>query len=113
MNVSGTGNMFIDKKIVIDQSTKTEYSKESFGAGSTEVRSIVKGMKAGQEYKLEVRLSNAEFIARGPPFPFWGGFRLGGIRVIEGQEAIQEAEVLAKASDGQSVSHEGLEMIHR
>ncbi|KAK0243159.1 glycoside hydrolase family 3 protein [Armillaria nabsnona] len=99
MNVSGTGNMFIDKKIVIDQSTKTEYSKESFGAGSTEVRSIVKGMKAGQEYELEVRLSNVEFIARGPPFPFWGGFRLGGIRVIGGQEAIQEAETLAKASD--------------
>ncbi|KAK0461743.1 glycoside hydrolase family 3 protein [Desarmillaria tabescens] len=99
MNVSGIGNMFIDKKIVIDQSTKTEYSKSFFGAGSTEVRAIVEGMKAGQEYGLEVRLSNVEFIARGPPFPYWGGFRLGGIRVVGGQEAIQEAEALARASD--------------
>ncbi|KAG7447564.1 glycoside hydrolase family 3 protein [Guyanagaster necrorhizus] len=99
MSVAGIGNMFIDKKMVIDQSTNTKYLESYFGAGSTEVRAIVQGMKTGQEYELEVRLSNAEFISRGPPFPSWGGFRLGGIRVIEGQEAIQEAEALAKTSD--------------
>jgi beta-glucosidase len=60
----------------------------------------VKGLKAGQEYNLEIRLNNADFIAGGSPFTCRGGIRLGGIRQVEGEQAITEAAQLAKDSDG-------------
>ena len=65
----------------------------------------MKGLKAGQRYDLEIRLSNAEFIARGSPFTCRGGIRLGGIRQIGEEQAINEAVQLAKESDGALLSH--------
>lgn len=101
LNVAGIGNLFIDGKLVIDLSTDPVQGEAFFGLGTIDVRTVVKGLKAGQEYSLEIRLSNADFVARGSPFICWGGIRLGGIRQFGGDEAIEEAVQLAKESDGE------------
>jgi beta-glucosidase len=57
-------------------------------------------LKKGKQYSIEIRLSNAEFIARGSPFFCRGGIRLGAVRRIEPEEGIKEAVKLAKEADG-------------
>lgn len=103
MNIAGAGNLFIDGKLIIDLSTDPTPGEAFFGLGTVDVRTVAKGLKAGQEYNLELRLSNADFVARGSPFQCWGGIRLGGIREFGGDEAINEAVELAKASDGMTL----------
>jgi beta-glucosidase len=68
--------------------------------GTAEVSNVVKGLNAGQKYKVEVRVSNLELVEKGLPFPCWGGLRFGGIKVVEKEEALHEAVDLAKTSDG-------------
>ena len=52
---------------MIDLSTNPEQGENFFSIGTVDVKSTVSGLKAGKEYHLEVRLSNAEFVARGCP----------------------------------------------
>ncbi|KAF8663458.1 hypothetical protein AX16_001028 [Volvariella volvacea WC 439] len=99
LNLAGKGNLFVDKKLVIDLSTNPAQGESFFGLGTQEIRSVVKGLKAGQAYDLEIRIHNAEFIARGSPFICWGGIRLGGIKQIDAQEAIAEAVRVAQQAD--------------
>lgn len=100
LSVAGRGNLFIDQKLVLDLSTNPVPGEAFFGFGTSDIRTVVEGLKAGQEYALELRLSNADLVARGNPFTCWGGIRIGGIRKIDGDNAIQEAVSLAKNSDG-------------
>lgn len=102
LNLAGVGNLFLDQKLIVDLSTNPEQGKTFFDLGTVDVQTIVKGLKAGQEYELEVQINNAEFVARGPPFFCWGGFRLGAFRVVDPEAAIQEAVDLVKESDGRS-----------
>ncbi|KAH9482518.1 putative beta-glucosidase I [Psilocybe cubensis] len=99
MNIAGRGNLFMNGKLVIDLSTKPSRGEAFFGLGTEDVRVVVEGLKAGQEYDLEIRISNTEFAARGTPYVCWGGIRLGGIRKVDGRTAIQDAVQLAKLSD--------------
>ncbi|KAG6888900.1 hypothetical protein C0992_007139 [Termitomyces sp. T32_za158] len=98
LSIAGRGNLFLDQKLIIDLSNPVQ-GESFFGLGTTDVRTIVKGMKAGQTYHLELRLNNAEFAARGSPFACWGGVRLGGMRQIIADEGIAEAVMLAKEAD--------------
>ncbi|KAG6850899.1 hypothetical protein H0H93_006725 [Arthromyces matolae] len=98
MSLAGQGNLFIDQKLVIDLS-KPEQGDSFFGLGSPDLRGVVKDLKAGKAYDLEIRLSTAEFAARGSPFVCWGGVRLGGMRQISGDAALADAVRLAKDSD--------------
>lgn len=100
MNLAGRGNLFLDNKLVVDLSTNPEQGESFFGLGTVDKRAIVKGLKAGQPYGLEIRISTSDFAARGSPFICWGGIRLGGARQFDGDEAIEEAATLAKNSDG-------------
>ncbi|RDB19825.1 putative beta-glucosidase I [Hypsizygus marmoreus] len=99
LSIAGSGNLFIDKKLVLDLSTNPIQGDSFFGLGTTDVRTFAKDLKAGQTYDLELRLSNGDFVARGAPFICWGGIRLGGIRQIDGDDAIVKAVQLAKDSD--------------
>ncbi|KAK7000982.1 glycosyl hydrolase family 3 C-terminal domain-containing protein [Favolaschia claudopus] len=56
------------------------------------------GLKAGQSYDLELRVSNHEFASRSP-LPCWGGLRIGGICQFDGEKAIKDAVALAQDSD--------------
>jgi beta-glucosidase len=84
---------------VIDLSTNPEQGESFFGLGTIDVRAVVPGLKAGQAYDLELRISNGAFVARGSPYRCWGGIRMGGIRQINDDEAIDSAVKLAKDSD--------------
>ncbi|KAF8914231.1 glycoside hydrolase family 3 protein [Gymnopilus junonius] len=99
MNIAGRGNLFINQKLVIDLSTDPVQGQAFFGLGTVDIRRIVKGFKAGEEYDLEIRVSSAEFASRGSPFLCWGGIRAGGIRDVDGESAIQEALQIAKEAD--------------
>lgn len=67
--------------------------------GTIDARAIVKDLKKGQSYKLEVRLSNAAFIARGAPFFCRGGIRVGATKKVGEEVALNAALELAKSSD--------------
>ncbi|KAG6915306.1 hypothetical protein DXG01_012229 [Tephrocybe rancida] len=98
LSLAGQGNLFIDQKLVIDLSEPT-VGDTFFGVGTPDVRALVKDLKAGQTYDLEIRLTTADFATRGNPFACWGGVRLGGMRKIEEEAAIAEAVQLAKDAD--------------
>ncbi|PPQ71098.1 hypothetical protein CVT24_009849 [Panaeolus cyanescens] len=99
LNLAGRGNLFLDGKLVIDLSTAPEQGESFFGMGTTDIRQVAKDLTAGQAYDLEIRVSSAEFVARGTPFPCWGGIRAGAIRDLSDDAHIQEAVQLAKSSD--------------
>ncbi|KAJ7752775.1 glycoside hydrolase family 3 protein [Mycena maculata] len=99
MSIAGRGNLFLDNKLIVDLSTNPEQGESFFGLGTIEKRAVVKGLKAGQRYNLEIRINNSEFASRGSPFICWGGIRLGGVRQFDGDEAIKEAAALAQESD--------------
>ncbi|KAF7355581.1 Beta-glucosidase [Mycena sanguinolenta] len=69
-----------------------------FGLATIDKRSVVKGLKAGQSYNLEVRISTSTFVPLSP-LPAWGGLRIGGCRKFDGEEGIKDAVALAKESD--------------
>ncbi|KAG5718830.1 putative beta-glucosidase I [Termitomyces sp. T112] len=98
LSIAGRGNLFLDQKLIIDLSEPVP-GKSFFGLGTSDVRAVVKDLKAGRTYDLELRLSNAEFAARGSPFVCWGGVRLGGMRQISADEGITDAVKLAKDAD--------------
>ena len=64
--VNPTG--FIDEKLIIDLSVNPKQGDSFFGLGTVDIRTVMKGLKAGTQHKVEVRLSNQEFIGRGAPF---------------------------------------------
>lgn len=99
LTIAGRGNLFLDQKLVIDLTTAPVQGESFFGLGTTDVRTVVKDLKAGKKYDLELRLSNAEFAARGSPFDCWGGVRIGAMRQIKGDEAIAEAINIARNVD--------------
>ncbi|KAJ6628953.1 glycoside hydrolase family 3 protein [Mycena sp. CBHHK59/15] len=99
MNIAGGGNLFLDNKLVVDLSTNPEQGESFFGLGTVDKRVVVKGLKAGQAYDLEIRINTSDFASRGSPFKCWGGIRLGGVRQLNGEDVIAEAAALAKESD--------------
>ncbi|GJE99911.1 glycoside hydrolase family 3 protein [Phanerochaete sordida] len=99
MNIAGRGNLFIDEKLIIDLSVNPKQGDSFFGLGTVDVRTVMKGLEAGTQHKVEVRLSNQEFIGRGAPFTTRGGLRIGAIRQIDPEEGLKQAVDLAKKSD--------------
>ncbi|ETW83697.1 glycoside hydrolase family 3 protein [Heterobasidion irregulare TC 32-1] len=99
LTITGNGNLFVNSERVIDLATDPPAGDAFFGLGTADLRAVVKGLKAGEPVPIEVRLSNASFIGRGSPFTCRGGIRLGAVRIVAGDEAIQEAVKMAKESD--------------
>jgi beta-glucosidase len=97
--VAGLGNLFIDEKLVIDLSTNPVQGELLFGLGTGEVRTVVKGLNTKQSYSVEVRLCNSTLVAKGTPFPCWGGIQLGALRQVGDEDAIRDAVDLARESD--------------
>lgn len=99
MTVSGGGNLFVDGKLAVELSKNPPLGEAFFGLGTIDARSVVKDLKKGRPYKLEVRLSNGTFISRGAPFFCRGGIRVGAARKVGAEVALNEAVELAKQSD--------------
>lgn len=100
MGIAGRGNLFVDGKLAVDLSVDPPQGDSFFGLGTADVRTVFKGLKAGEPHSIEIRLGNEEFIARGPPFFCRGGIRLGAVPKIADEDGIQSAVKLAKESDG-------------
>ena len=93
--------MFLDGKLLLDLSTNPPRGESFFEMGTATVQAVARGLKEGQAYSLELRLSSAEFVRRGPPIQCWGGIRLGALPKTDPQEQVKKAAQLAKDSDGE------------
>ncbi|EFI27751.1 beta-glucosidase [Coprinopsis cinerea okayama7 len=99
LSIAGVGNLFFGGQLVIDLSTNPPLGGSWFDLGTKEVQTVVSGLKAGTTYQIEIRTSSEDFVDRGPPFPCWGGLRLGAARKIDHQRLVEDAVGLAKDSD--------------
>ncbi|KAJ7580808.1 glycoside hydrolase family 3 protein [Mycena floridula] len=100
LTVTNRGNLFLNNALVIDLSTNPESDPNAFfGLGTKPVTGVFKGLVGGKEYNMELRLSNIGFNAKGATFECWGGFRLGGRRIVDPDIEIREAVRVAKEAD--------------
>jgi len=96
--VYGSGRLFIDDNLVIDNATKQNSGKFFFGKGTIEERQVVELVK-GQSYKIKVEFGSSPTAKLVKPgvVQFGGGAgRLGMVAVIDEDEAIARAVRLAK-----------------
>ena len=96
-----SGNLFVNGELAVDLSTDPQGGELFFGVGTKEVRGVVRGLEAGNEYDIEIRTSNSHLVAKGSPFNSRGGIRLGAMRQIKEEDAIKDAVELAEKSDGE------------
>ncbi|KIJ69935.1 glycoside hydrolase family 3 protein [Hydnomerulius pinastri MD-312] len=99
LNIAGRGNLFLDNTLLIDLSTNPPQGENFFEKGTADVLGLAKGLVKGQTYRLEVRLSNEEFVNRGPPVPCWGGLRIGAFCKFEEESGLRRAVDAAKEAD--------------
>ncbi|KAI4592667.1 hypothetical protein KJ359_010569 [Pestalotiopsis sp. 9143b] len=98
--VCGSGNLYIDGELSIENTTKQTLGNAYFGTGTIEEKSFHK-VKKGQSYKIKVEfgstptstLGDQAVLTRG------GALRLGGCKVIDPKAEIQRAAALAKDAD--------------
>ena len=101
LTVAGTGELFIDGVLVVDNKTKQRQGTSFFGIGTPEERGS-KYLNAGQQYQVLVEYGTAPtsnlklhgVVSFGP-----GGLRMGGCKRIDPEQAIQNAVDLAANAD--------------
>jgi beta-glucosidase len=99
--VCGTGNLFLDDKLIIDNSTTQQSGTTFFGKGTREEKATVH-LEAGRQYKIRLdwgsmstsKLKHVGVISFGG-----GGARLGACLEIDPVTAVQQAVAVAKAAD--------------
>ena len=109
--VSGTAQLFVDDKLVIDNASQQTQGETFFGNGTVEVKGTVE-MEQGKTYHVRTtfasspssKLRNSGVTA----FPN-GGLRIGGAWVLDPQEEIHHATKLAGEAE-QVVVCAGLNM---
>lgn len=98
--VCGSGNLYVDGKLVIENTTKQTLGNAFFGCGTIEEKSHYE-VKKGQSYHIRVefgstptsKLGDQAVLMRG------GAVRLGGCKVIDPKAEIKRAAALAKDAD--------------
>ncbi len=102
LTVFGTGNLYIDGELLVDNSTVQRSGGSFFNVGTVEETGI-KRLKAGKSYKLTVDFASGVTSklkdADGVVSFGGGGIRIGGARVIDPKEEIRKAAELAKSVD--------------
>ena len=109
LTVEGTGRLFVDEKLVVDNATQQRAGAAFFGNGTVEETAEV-NLNAGQEYAIRVEfgtaptstLENHGTVSFGP-----GGLRIGGCKRIDPEAVISKAVELASRI-GQVVIFAGL-----
>ncbi|OBT85273.1 hypothetical protein VE02_06505 [Pseudogymnoascus sp. 03VT05] len=102
LTVHGTGKLFLDDELLIDNETVQRSGGSFFNVGTIEEVGV-KNLKAGQTYKVKVeyasgvtsKLSDSDGVVSFGG----GGIRIGGARVIDRTEEIEKAVALAKTVD--------------
>lgn len=101
VTVAGTGQLFIDGELVVDNTKDQRLGSAFFGIG-TEEKIGSKELKAGQTYKVLFQFGSAPtsdlettgIIVFGP-----GGFRFGACKRLTEEESIANAVELASKTD--------------
>jgi beta-glucosidase len=98
--VSGTARVYVDGVLVIDNATKQVAGDAFYGAATREERGIIR-LEKGNTYNIKVEFGSAPtFTLKSDAFvPGHGSLRVGGCKVIDGQEEIQKAVCLARDHD--------------
>ncbi|CDZ97665.1 glycoside hydrolase family 3 protein [Phaffia rhodozyma] len=97
--IAGQGDLYIDGKLVVDNTHNQVPGEYFFNQGSIEVKAIVPGLKSGKEYSLELRSTNEKPLRSTQIFGSRGALRVGAWRTIQEKEAIQEAVDVARNVD--------------
>ena len=98
--VYGTGKLFVDGKMVIDNSINQRQGTVFFGTGTIEEKGIVSVQK-GTTYNIKVEFASAptNTLGSGGVVRFGGGgFRIGGAFVIDHEKEIEAAVELARGA---------------
>jgi beta-glucosidase len=101
LTVAGTGLLYIDGELVVDNKSNQRHGTSFFGIGTLEERGTCY-LEAGRRHRLYVEYSTAPtsnlkhhgVVSFGP-----GGVRLGGCRKLDVDLAIQEAVELAAQAE--------------
>lgn len=98
--VFGTGQLFVDGKLVVDNKTFQERGNTFFNSGSKEVRSSV-SLEKGKTYSIKIEFGSAPTftVPSTDSVSFGGGINLGLAKVINPEEEIQKAVEIAKKVD--------------
>lgn len=101
LTVAGTGLLYIDGELVVDNKTVQRPGTSFFGIGTLEERGS-RYLEAGKQHRLYIEYSTAPtsnlkhhgVVSFGP-----GGVRLGGCRKLDTELSIQEAVQLAAQTE--------------
>jgi beta-glucosidase len=100
LTVFGTGKLYIDEELLIDNETVQRSGGSFFNVGTVE-ETGVKSLKAGITYQVKVTFASGVTSkladADGVVSFGGGGIRIGGARVINAKAEIEKAVELAKA----------------
>lgn len=99
--VYGTGKLFVDGKLVVDNSTNQKAGDSFWGAGTREETGII-ALNAGTRYKIRVDFGTAPTQTTstiGSTNMGAGGFRLGCARNTDPEEELKAAVAVAKSAD--------------
>jgi beta-glucosidase len=94
----GSANLYVNGKHVVDNDSKWEAGEMWFNMGSKQRIGIVKDLKMGQQYSVEVRCWHRE-SALASPFQTAGAIRIGALPVVEDAQAIADAVKIAQQAD--------------
>lgn len=101
LSVAGTVSLFLDGKLVIDNTTKQRLGESFFGSGTVEEKAIV-SLEKGKTYKISLEFGSVLTSPLHLPSASMmggGGFRLGGVLEVDPEEEIKKAVKLAKEVD--------------
>jgi beta-glucosidase len=95
--VCGQAKLFVNDKLVVDNSTKQVPGNAFFGAATREERGCTE-FKKGETYRIKLEFSSAPtFTLKLDTFvPGHGSLRVGGCKVIDDQAEIKKCVELAK-----------------
>jgi beta-glucosidase len=101
LSVSGTARLFVDDKLVVDNTTDQKAGSSFFGTGTEEVIGAIE-LDAGRDYKITIKwgcaatssLQQSGIISFGP-----GGCRFGACKRAPPKDSIADAVKLASKVD--------------
>ncbi|CAJ2502975.1 Uu.00g103690.m01.CDS01 [Anthostomella pinea] len=98
--VSGTANLYIDDKLVIDNTTEQKPGDAFFGSATAEEKAFYE-FKKGKTYKVKVTFGSAPTSKLGGSSVLLAGgaLRVGGCKVIDPKAEIAHAVALAKDAE--------------
>jgi beta-glucosidase len=101
LSVYGTGKLFVNDELVVDNATTQKPGGSFFGLGTAEIIGS-KLLRGGQEYSIRVEYASAptsKLLAGGKvQFP-GGGIRIGGAPKIDARQEIIKAVEIAKTAE--------------